>query len=368
MRVGILGGLCALGAAVLIACGGDEGEGDDGFVAQADAICQQRLDAEPAQTETLADRGALLAIVDEKIANYGTEREKLGALEAPGGLAESYAAFLGTLDEFILYGDAVRKDNAAGNPPSAELAAEGARIRDEQAALADEIGFEVCGRGRYSASPPEPAAPLEQTLGALEDAIAGDDCELFADEVIVTSQKAVAPEICEFVFSDLKGFTADAARTEQYGETAAIVQYLNPGGDTISQPFVLEGDETFRMASYVFQDQPTIGTEPAPDAEYQETIDAAVEAISASDCRGLDGHYDSESYPSLDEACVNLVDRLGPAFDPAPEVSELGANEWFAFYSIETDAGAYYTAIVSHKDSNDSADGYLLSGVESAFR
>lgn len=356
-----------LAVGVLAACGGDDEV--ETFIADADAICAERYANEPPVTAMPdTDPDEFRATLDEKLAVFETEHDDLAALEPPDDLDAGFEEFVALLDERNELSAEARDAAIAQEPTPDHVLDRQRQLAVEQVEQAESIGFEVCGLGRYADTDPEPQESFDDALATLEEVVADEDCERFADEVIVTTQKPIAEQICDAVVTDFKGFTANEAETEEFG-TGAVLEHETENG-VVLQPFVVEGDETFRMATYVYQDQAGVGVEAPAQNQNEQTVEAAIEAIEAEDCEALEPLADLESFGSLDQACATFIPRYAGSFEPAPEVTELGANAWFAFYGIRT-AGNYLTAIVSLKDKNDGEEvrnSYRVSGIEPAFR
>jgi ketosteroid isomerase-like protein len=363
-------GLILLGAFALAAgsCGGDA---EEEFIAEAESICAESLAEEPPQIHNVdTDREATVAILGEKVAVVERRRERLSELEAPEEHSGRWDQFLDNEQERVELAN-----------EQVELIEEGdgvadviARLRDltaEQYELAQEIGFETCGHGRYAQGGPEPDVALDERLGELERVIEAEDCDGLVAISSTELMLANPGSFCRTVFNQLEGFDARDAEVDDFG-TAAIVEHDGPEG-MISQPLVLDGDETFRLTA-VYQNRESVGEQPPAGAEFDEVANDAIERIREGDCEGIERFYDPEAFESAEDACGVFTGRLTTTLEADPEAApeQLGANAWFAAYALRTAQGGYTTLLVSRRDADDieaeRGGRYRLSVAAAPFR
>lgn len=375
-RAGILSiliALLALCGMALAACGDDDG---DDVIAEADQICTEAAEAEPPQiTNFETDPEATAANLAEKVDVTSERRDELAALDAPEDVSGQWQQFLDNEAERVEIGEA--QAEAIEQGAEEDLAANAERLRElriEQTALAEEIGFEVCGFGRYVTADPEPAVPLAEQAEIVAEAVRAEDCDAL---LAVAGTELIVPEnqqqnFCEAFYADFDGFDPAVAEIDDW-ETAAVIENETEDGGVIAQPLLLDGDETFRITS-VFQNQPAVGTEPEPDAEFDQVARETVEVIGEEDCEAFAELYDPDVFATADAACSAFIGRLGALLEEDPDVEPelLGANAWFAAYALRGETGSYVTLLVSRKDGDDiQADeggDYRASAVASPFR
>lgn len=367
--------LAALGCAALMlglaACGGGD-DGDD-FVSQADDVCRDANEQIEPLTVVIEEEPEEFAATLRQRADVGTERnEEISELDVPEEDAEAFEEFIDKSNQV----QELSRENAAaieaGDQPAQATIDERNALIEETDQLAIDLGFEVCGLGRYADQDPEPQQPLEDTVAALDTALTEKDCDALS-EIDVTNLLSIPPAACDQQLGFFDGFTADEAEVEEFG-TGGVIQFTDAKDKPFVQPVVLEGDETWRLLS-VFQDKDAVGTEPAPDAEFDENAQAAVDAIRDEDCDAFSKVLDPEGpFPSAEAACDFWFSELGPVLQEDPEAQPelLGANEWFAFYELRNEFGDYYTLVMSRKDDNDlpsATEGteYRFSGAYSPF-
>lgn len=365
-----------LGTLALAACGGDGDEGGGDVIAQADAICTEAFEAEPPQVSNIDSSPELSnEILAGKIEVADQRRADLEALQAPEEAAGEWEQFVENEAERVRLGEQQLQAVEEGDQGTVDASAGKLReLAAEQADLAGQIGFEVCGLGRYASGDPEPEVSLEERVAELAEAVSQKDCRTLVE---ISGTELVLPEAqqqgyCDAVSTDFEGFDAEAAEIDEWG-TAAVIENESPGGSVISQPLLLDGDETFRLTT-VFQNQPAVGTEPEPDAEFDQVAEQAVEAIREGDCEAIGSLYDPDAFASVDDACSAFTSRLGTAAQEDAELAPepLGSNAWFAAYALRSSQGGYYTMLVSRKDGDDSkaeeGGEYRVSAIVTPFR
>jgi hypothetical protein len=143
MRIRALAALFACFA--LAACGGDEDEGSDEFLSQANAICAEygpKIEAIPPPLEDVDEWGAVGADIGDQLEASVNE---LRLLEPPDDLTDAYAEWIGLRADLLT---SMRAVQDAGNLHDEVAVEEGlSAIRDTQAqadALAEELGLADC--------------------------------------------------------------------------------------------------------------------------------------------------------------------------------------------------------------------------------
>jgi hypothetical protein len=140
---------------VLAACGGDDdGNGGGGelskdeFIEQADEICAEAEAKSDAVDDPRTAEG-YVGWSDEQIEIGEETKAELEDLEPPSDVEDDFGSYLENVDETIALLEEIRTAAEAGDEDELrELLTgdEASQIRDENRELADDIGFEDCGR------------------------------------------------------------------------------------------------------------------------------------------------------------------------------------------------------------------------------
>jgi hypothetical protein len=144
--------LAAIGASVALAagCGGDDdGDGEDAFRADANAVCadfEEKIATIPPPQDALDEWAAIAADVGDLLEAGVNE---LDAIEPPGDLGESYDEWLELKRESLA---ATRDLQEAGAAANQELISEALdRIEENEGRadeLASELGLDECATSR----------------------------------------------------------------------------------------------------------------------------------------------------------------------------------------------------------------------------
>ena len=129
----------------LAACGGDENEGSDEFLSEANAICAEygpKIEAIPPPLEDIDEWGAVGADMGDQLEASVNE---LRLVQPPDDLTDAYAEWIGLRADLLTSMRAVQE--AGNNHDEAGVAAGLSEIRETQARadeLAEELGLADC--------------------------------------------------------------------------------------------------------------------------------------------------------------------------------------------------------------------------------
>lgn len=159
-------------ALLLVACGGGGDAPDrqappranprDGYVAQADRICASR---QPLREEEIEDPSEAAGVARDQIALHSAVDGELRGLVPPPELRPAVKSFhrksaevIGLLREEVVLAESRRGLDARGTRRFNRLAAKVGRVLAQRMAIAERIGFRVCGR-------PAQGPPLSSPAG-----------------------------------------------------------------------------------------------------------------------------------------------------------------------------------------------------------
>jgi hypothetical protein len=132
----------------LAACGGDDEPSKDEFVEQADEICrdadQQLEDIDQPSTDD-----EIAGYLDEVLELSDEVQGDLEDLDAPEDVQEDWDAYLDNTREGIEVLEEARDQAEGGDADAARETLTGSQadeLEEEQEQLADDIGFEECGK------------------------------------------------------------------------------------------------------------------------------------------------------------------------------------------------------------------------------
>ena len=129
----------------LAACGGDENEGSDEFLSEANAICAEygpKIEAIPPPLEDIDEWGAVGADMGDQLEASVNE---LRLVQPPDDLTDAYAEWIGLRADLLTSMRAVQE--AGNNHDEAGVEAGLSEIRETQARadeLAEELGLADC--------------------------------------------------------------------------------------------------------------------------------------------------------------------------------------------------------------------------------
>lgn len=129
----------------LTACGGDENEGSDEFLSEANAICAEygpKIEAIPPPLEDIDEWGAVGADIGDQLEASVNE---LRLVQPPDDLTDAYAEWIGLRADLLTSMRAVQ--DAGNNHDEAGVEAGLSEIRETQARadeLAEELGLADC--------------------------------------------------------------------------------------------------------------------------------------------------------------------------------------------------------------------------------
>lgn len=129
----------------LAACGGDEDEGSDEFLSEANAICAEygpKIEAIPPPLEDIDEWGAVGADMGDQLEASVNE---LRLVDPPDDLTDAYAEWIGLRADLLTSMRALQE--AGNNHDEAGVEAGLSEIRETQASadeLAEELGLADC--------------------------------------------------------------------------------------------------------------------------------------------------------------------------------------------------------------------------------